>query len=352
MLWEYRPCSSRLEMLGWGVQLADNRRVLRLFHFEPGSDRAVEVDAAELRSVRSGDGWVWLDVVGADEAEVEGICGEFGFDLLGAEDVAAETEYPKADDYEDHTFTVLHGVADDTTRLRTVEYDAFVGSDYLVVFRGEELPGFEWIREHVVLPGRLASMGPDRLFGLLAEAGATRFSVLVDALEEHIEDLEYQALAGDPGVISGIHALRRDALKLRRVLAPQRDTIRRLGHEQFPAFGVRARMRLESVHDQYDRTIESLESSRALLGAVLETYRATVAERANEVMKVLTVFAAIVLPLSLIAGIYGMNFANMPELDWRWAYLGTLGAMATLALSLWTFTPSPTRQRRRRPQPL
>jgi magnesium transporter len=324
-------------MPGWGVELADNHQVLRLFHIEPGSDHAVEIDSTELRSVRSGGGWVWLDVVGADEAEVEDICGRFNFDMLSVEDVVAAIAYPKVDYYEDHTFVVLHGVADDSTRFRTVEYDAFVGPNYLVVFRQEELPGFEWIRENVARPGHMAWMGPDRLFALLAEAGASRFNVLVDALEERVEELDRRALVGDPGVIGEIHALRRDALMLRRVLVPQLGTIRRLARDKSPTLGDRARMRLTSVQDQYDRATDSLATSGALLGAVLETYRATVVERANEVMKVLTVFAAIVLPLSLIAGIYGMNFARMPELDWRWGYFGVLGVMATVAVSLWAY---------------
>ncbi len=309
--------------------------MLRLFHIEPGSDHAVELDAADLRSALNGDGWVWIDVVGADEAEVEDICASFNFDVLSVEDVIGAIDYPKVDYFGDHTFVVLHGVADDSTRFRTVEYDVFVGPDYLVVFRQEELPGFEWIRETIAMPGHLAWIGPDRLFALLAEAGASRFNVLADAVAERVEQLDSRALVGDPGVIAEIQALRRDVLVLRQVLAPQRTTIRRLARDEFPAIGDRAQMRLTNVQDQYDRATESLATSGDLLGAVLETYRATVAEKANEVMKVLTVFAAIILPLSLIAGLYGMNFARMPELDWRWGYFGVLGIMATVAISLW-----------------
>ena len=309
--------------------------MVRLFHVEPGSDHAVELDAAELRSTLSGDGWVWVDVVGADEAEVEEICRSFNFDMLSVEDVVSATKYPKVDYFGDHTFVVLHGIAPDSTRFRTVEYDVFVGPNYLVMFLQEELPGFEWIRQTLTHPGHLAWIGPDRLFALLAEAGASRFNVLADAVAERVEELDHRALVGDPGVIAEIQALRRDVLVLRQLLAPQRATIRRLARDEFPAIGDRAQMRLTGVQDQYDRATESLATSGDLLAAVLETYRATVAERANEVMKVLTVFAAIVLPLSLITGLYGMNFARIPELDWRWGYFGVLGIMTTVAVSLW-----------------
>lgn len=310
---------------------------MRLFHVPPGSDAVVEVDAAEFEELRGDGGWLWLDVVGGDGVTVEKICAAFGFDHLAIEDVLAESAYPKADDYPDHTLVILHGVADDPTAFRTVEYDSFIGPDYLVVFRAAELAGFDWVREQLLETGHRAPEGPDRLFGLLADAGATRFQVLVDALEQKVEELEEQALGGDPEVIGEVHALRRDAVKLRRVLGPQRDTVHRLASDEFPALGIRARMRLRSAHDQFDQATQSLDSSRSLLGAVLETYRAVVAERANEVMKVLAVFAAILLPLSVIAGVYGMNFANMPELDWRWAYFGVLGLMGTVAVTLWLY---------------
>ncbi len=317
--------------------MADNRRVTRVLHVHPGSDAVSEAPVERLQSLRREGGWVWVDAVGTEDATVEQTCREFGFDQLGVEDVLSITERPKADDYPDHTLAILHGVADDVTQFRTVEYDSFIGPDFLVVFRREDLPGFRWIWDQLLQPGHPPPPSPDRLFALLVEAGATRFNALADALEQHIEDLEGRALAGDPTVIGEVHALRRDAVRLRQVLAPQRDTIRRLAEDEFPAVGERARLRLRSARDLYEQATESLDSSRALLEAVLETYRASVAERANEVMKILAVFAAILLPLSVIAGIYGMNFANMPELDWRWAYFGTLGIMGSVAVTLWLY---------------
>jgi magnesium transporter len=144
-------------------------------------------------------------------------------------------------------------------------------------------------------------------------------------------------VSGDPGVVGLVQALRRDSIVLRRALAPQRDMVRSLAHEGMPGIDERARRRLDSVYDDCFRVVESLDMARALLASVLETYRSTVAERTNEVMKVLTVFAAIILPLSLVAGIYGMNFTNMPELDWPPAYFVVLAAMLAFAIGLWFY---------------
>lgn len=309
----------------------------RLYHVAPGADRAVETGANGVERARAAGGWMWLDVEGVDAAEVQAVADRFGFDRLAVEDVLEAAEHPRVDDYPGHTMVTLLGIADDDTRLRTVEYDVFVGPGYLVTFLHEPLPGFAWMRAHLVEGGRPAGMGPSRFLALLLEAGATRYRTLADALDGRIEEMEDRALAGDPSVIGEIHALRRDLLYLRRVVGPQEDAVHRLATEELPGIEPRARMRLAGVERQYERVLDSLDTARSLLEAVLETYRASVAERANEVMKVLTVFAAIVLPLSLIAGIYGMNFAHMPELAWRWAYFAVLGLMGVVGLGLWVY---------------
>jgi magnesium transporter len=308
----------------------------RLYHVPAGSDRAAEVAADTWTEVRDAAGWVWRDVVGASAQEVEAIAADLGFDALAVEDILTFTEYPKADEYPDHTFVVLHGIADDPTRLRTVECHAFIGPDYLVTLHEEDLPFFESVREQVEA-GRHADAGPDGLFALLAEAAATRYDSLAVGLEDEFESLEDRAMGGDPSVIAEVHALRRDALMLRRVTTAQRDTVRQLADVVFPGIGERARMRLGSARDHYVRAAESIDTSRAVLGAVLEAHRAAVAERTNEVMKVLTVFAAIVLPMTLLTGIYGMNFHHMPELAWRWGYFALLGVMAVLGIVLWIY---------------
>ena len=308
-----------------------------LFHVAAGSDRAEPVEVGALEAVRASGGWLWLDVVDFTADEALAVSRAFGFDPIAMEDVTDLTEFPKVDDYEDHAFVVAHGVTPDPARLHTSEYNAFIGTGHLVTFHREDLPEFGWVRERVVEPGWLGGSGPDQVFARLAEAGARRFQPLVEGLEERVLDVEARAVAGDHTVIGEVQALRRDALMLRKIVGPLRDTFMRLGTEQLAGVGERARLRCQSVRDHYFRISESLDTAQAVLGAVLETYRSTVAERTNEVMKVLTVFTAILLPLSLIAGIYGMNFAHMPELRWRLGYLWALGLMLVVAFALWVY---------------
>ena len=308
-----------------------------LFHVAVGADRAEPAEADSLEAVRGSGGWLWLDVVDFSGEEALATARVFGFDPIAMEDVTDLTEFPKVDDYRDHAFVVAHGVAPDPARLHTSEYNAFIGSGILVTFHREDLPEFSWLRERVQEPGWLGGSGPDGAFARLAEAGARRFQPLIEGLEERVLDIEARAVAGDHTVIGEVQALRRDALMLRKIVGPLRDTFMRLGSEPLAGVGERARLRCQSVRDHYFRIAESLDTAQAVLGAMLETYRSTVAERTNEVMKVLTVFTAILLPLSLVAGIYGMNFAHMPELAWRLGYLWALGVMAVVAVGLWLY---------------
>ncbi len=291
----------------------------------------------ELEDLVSGAAWFWLDVDEVDSEVVDEIGRLFRLNRVGLDDVHAITEFPKADDYDDHLFFSSHSPALIEDRVTTAELDGFLSDRYLITFHRAQIPGVEWTRERVLQAEDLSSLRPDVLLAGILEAAARRSLQLVDGLEAQISDLESRSVAGDPNVVGLVQAFRRDAIVLRRALAPERDMVRSLMHEGMPGIDDRARRRLDSVYDDCFRVVESLDMARALLASVLETYRSTVAERMNEVMKVLTVFSAIILPLSLLAGIYGMNFTNMPELKKPWAYFALLGVMACFAIGLWLY---------------
>src|SRR5690606_33990264 len=137
---------------------------------------------------------------------------------------------------------------------------------------------------------------------------------------------EEGAIEGDPAVLPDLHALRRDIALLRRSLAPQRRMLELLARSHPDPTDPAGRDLADAV-DHHAHMVESLDSAHQMVATLVDTYRSATAERLNEVMKVLTVFSAIFLPLTLVAGIYGMNFRHMPELDDRWAYPGALGLM-------------------------
>jgi magnesium transporter len=308
----------------------DNQTMLRAFVPGPG-DTLAAVDAATVDL--SEHAWVWFDVVAGTIDEIKALGELFHLNRHVVEDASTDTHFPKLDDYDDHLFVVLHGVAERDGRLETVELDAVVGDGFLITAHRRAAPSIDWIVEHA---GSRVS-GPDVAFSRLAEAMARSLLPLVEALDETIDDLEERAIVGDGAVVPEIQALRRDTIRLRRVIGPQREVLARLAASSSPLVQPRSRQRFASANDHYVRVYESVDAARTLLTSTLDTYRGAVAERMNEVMKVLTVYAAILLPLSLIAGIYGMNFANMPELQWRWGYFALLGAMGVLAVGQWIY---------------
>ncbi|MDH3260326.1 MAG: magnesium/cobalt transporter CorA [Acidimicrobiia bacterium] len=311
--------------------------MLRLMTVLNGMPHFSEPSILDLEDQVRGADWFWLDVDSVDYEPVEEIGRLFALNRIGLDDVHAVTEFPKADNYDDHVFFSSHSPAIADDRVTTAELDGFLSDGYLITFHRTPIPGVEWTYERLLQADAFSALRPDMLLAGILEAAIRRSLQLVDGLETQIGDLESRSVVGDPSVVGLVQAFRRDAIILRRVLAPERDMVRSLMHEGMPGVDERTRRRLDSVYDDCYRVVESLDMARALLASVLETYRGAVAERTNEVMKVLTVFTVIILPLSLLAGIYGMNFSNMPELQWPWAYFALLAVMLTVVLGLWVY---------------
>jgi magnesium transporter len=311
----------------------DNPDVTRLLHCDDPTEGLRQVPLADLDRLREAGGWFWYDIESPSEAEVQSIARLAGLHNVDLEDVAGPVEYPKVEPRQEYVYAVVHTIDIAAERLRTVEIDVILGDNYLVTVRSADAPGFDAVAE---VASSEPVGGPDVLLALLLDTIARRMMPLVGALDDEIDELETLAIAGVPQVLERVQALRRDVVRLRRVIMAQQEVPRTLA-ELSDRVGPRARTRLESAASDHAAAVDALDTARSLLASVLETYRGAAAERMNEVMKVLTVFSAIVLPLSLVSGIYGMNFAHMPELAWRWGYLAVVALMAAIASGLWWY---------------
>ncbi len=283
-------------------------------------------------------GWIWIDLERPERSDLQPFIDHWGWDRITVEDVFDYTPSARYADHGDYVFVAWHVLGPPAVRVDTAEVDAYLGTNYLVTIRQAPITSLDDLIEEFKTSPPATEGGPDRMLARVADDSTDRFTPLLDALEERTEALEDEALLGDPRVIGEVQALRRDATRLRRIVAPQREVMLALSREEStPLIDRRARLRFAHVYDQLFRMVESLDGARLLLAAVLETYRSAVAEATNRVMKVLTVFSAIVLPLTLVAGIYGMNFDYMPELRWPVGYFLALGVMAVTAIGLWTW---------------
>ncbi len=299
---------------------------------EYGPDRVAEWQAAgaeEIPARRVGLPVLWIDVVGLHEVELVRALGEqFGLHPLALEDVLNTGQRPKMEPYEDHIFMVMKLMHFSTGHVESEQISFFLGAGFVLTF--QEIPGdvFEPVRQRLrMAQGRIRRMGPDYLtYALLDSLVDHCFPVLED-FGERLEDLEKEVVEEpDRETVGLVHAAKRDLLVLRRATWPQREVVSALERFESPLVSREIRIFLRDLYDHTVQVMDMVETYRDLATGLLDIYLSSVSNRMNEVMKVLTVLASIFIPLTFLAGIYGMNFDpkashwNMPELEWAYGY--------------------------------
>lgn len=307
--------------------------MIRVIRVRPDGVTVEEPSLSDVALTDPDRGWQWIDIAETGTDAIERIARGFGFDEVAISETTEPTVFPKLSDLDDRLFLIAHTPGLHQDRITTNELGAFLTPGTLITFHTVPIPGIEHAARRL-LDDRSGHGDPGDVLSMILDSGAERALRLIDGLDEQIEQLEELAMTGDHGVLGRVQDLRRDAIILRRVLAPQRDTIRDLSRAE-AHLNAATRRELDSLYYNYFRIVESLDGARALLSAVLDTYRNTIAERTNQTIKVLTVFSVILLPLSLMAGIYGMNFVGMPFLDEPWGFWAMIAAMAVVAVVVW-----------------
>lgn len=281
--------------------------------------------------------FVWLDVKDREADELDALGERFGYDPAAIEDVLDIEQLPKFDDYGDHLFVVLHALttdAADEERLDTHEVDCFISPQMLVTVRAAPVKGLEWLWEAVQAHPHMAEFGSDELFAQLAEVMGRRYIEVITAIESQVDALADDALAADPNILAEVQALRREEATLRRVLRPQRLVLGSL-RSNATIFSTESVKQLTDAYDMHDLVVQSLEATRGLLTDTLDTYRGAAAERQAQAATVLTVYAAIMLPLTVVTGWYGMNFSNLPFETRAWGWIVVTAVMVAFALGSW-----------------
>jgi magnesium transporter len=289
-------------------------------------------------------GVTWINVEGLSDVELIAHLGErFGFHKLALEDVVNCGQRPKVEPYDDHEFVILRSVQiDQGTDLIGEQISLFLGAGYVVTF--QEIPGDSWeaVRERIRLGrGLIRKRGSDYLAYALIDALIDEFFPVLERYGEEIERLENELiLKASPGLLIEIHRIKRDLLMLRRAAWPERDLLNSILRDGSDRITAETRVFLRDCYDHVVQAIDVIETYRELAGGMLDVYLSSQGNRMNEIMKVLTILSAIFIPLSFIAGVYGMNFDtevsrfNMPELHWVMGYPFALGLMAVVALVL------------------
>jgi magnesium transporter len=285
-----------------------------------------------LDGVVPADGWSWIDVVAEpeDADELLRLTTPFGLDRISIRDAVSDLDLPKHDDFGHHLLVVLHGLR--TDRVATYEVDCFLGDRLLVTVRDRPSRTIDSLRAQIASRPDLAARSIDEILALLAEALTRRLLSVLDAFDERVEELSTRALQAHPDLLEDLTAVRTDLAAVRRVVHPQREALDVLRHSSSSLLTEAGRRRLSDVFDVASRAAGGLDEARTALAETLDAYRGAEARQATDVTKVLTLYAAIMLPLTLIVGFFGMNFENLPWLQRDWGWVVVTAAMTVIAL--------------------
>lgn len=268
----------------------------------------------------------WINIDGVHQVEViEKLGAHFVLHPLLQEDVVDTHQRPKLDEYDDHLFIVLKMFIfnEEENELEAEQVSFIVGSSFVISFQERRGDVFDQVRERLRNgKGRIRKKGSDYLAYSLIDAVVDSYYNILEEIGEHIETLQDE-LVSEPkqGDLQVIQHLKRDMLFLRKSIWPLREAVGGLAKSESTLIKQDVLIYLRDVYDHAIQVIDTIETFRDMLSAMLDIYLSSVSNRMNEVMKVLTVMATIFIPMTFLAGVYGMNFKYMPELEWRYAYL-------------------------------
>ncbi len=292
----------------------------------------------ECFPLRGKEGVTWINIDGCDEDVIQKIDTHLGIHPLVLEDIIDTHQRPKAEDHGDHVFLVLRMIYfnGDGSDIFSEQVSLLWGENFVISFQEQERPGdvFDGVRERLrSAKGRIRKEGADYLAYSLIDEIADYYFVILERLGDRIDSLEAELMSGIRREMPvEIHRLKKNMIFLHRQMWPLRDVINSLLRDEPRLVTKTTQIYLRDVYGHTTQINDTIDAFRESLSAMHDVYLSSVSNRMNEVMKVLTMFSALFIPLTFLAGIYGMNFEYMPELKWRYGYFVLLSFMAVLSV--------------------
>ncbi len=307
-----------------------------LFRAQGGQVRT-DVAAEEFGTLLRGpDGLLWVDMAAEPPETCEPILrGTFGFHPLAVDDALQESHVPKVDDWGTYLYLVLHAMSfdgQDGGRLDASELDVFLGRNYLVTYHDRPIAAVDRVWELCRRDSRHLQRGADHLLYRLTDELVASYMPVVELMDEAIDRFEDRIFdRPDPDTVERLFALKRALLHQRRILMPQREVLNKLARDDYAAVDADSRVFFRDVYDHLVRLHDLNESMRDLVGGALDTYLSVINNRMNEIMKTLTLITTLFMPISFLAGFFGMNFFQ-PVLTALTGWTGGLAFVLTLVL--------------------
>jgi magnesium transporter len=312
--------------------------MINSFVYDKKGNVTTDVSQDELRAIlKKKDAFVWVDIEQPSASDNLILKDVFNFHPLAIEDCVNITHYPKVDIYEDYLFLIVHAFdfTSQEKEIATLELNLFFSTHFLVTYHVRPVKSVVETKERCTQkPEAIMGRGADVLVYTMLDALVDNFIPFLNALDQRIDGLEEEIFENSNSVLSKIITIRNDIIKLRKVIRPQRNTIHQLTREGIPFVEKDNLIYFRDVYDQLYRISEQSDGYRDMVSGVLDTHLSFTSNKMNQIMKTLTIVMTIMLPLTLITGIYGMNFKYMPELDARYGYFIVLAFMFFIAAGL------------------
>ena len=316
--------------------------VIRLIDYDRENLREASLQAVEeALPLKESPTVSWIDLVGLHDTEVIAEIGNtFSLHPLILEDIAHTGQRPKIEEYDELLFVVLKMIEySPKHELSSEQISLVVGPNILLSFQEKEGDVFNGVRDRIRKGNpRIRRLGTDYLCYALLDAIVDNYFLVMEAIEGKIEDLEEELLAGPTeNTLHEIHRLRRNIIFLRRSIWPLREVVNTLSRGDFPQISEETEVFYRDVYDHTVQVMDAVETFRDVISSMVDMYMSSISNKMNEVMKILTIIATIFIPVTFVAGIYGMNFEFMPELGWRWGYFAAWGIMLALIITMVIF---------------
>lgn len=314
---------------------------MEIFVYPDGSDTVAEGFTVEQLPdlLKNEKALLWVDMEAPSEADDHVLLDVFHFHPLTVEDCRANRHHPKVEEFPDYLYFIVHALRTDASpeRFNTIELDGFIGRNYVLTYHHDRFISIDKVKQSVRSSPVTCQRGASFLLHHIIDSIVDDYLPVMDDFDEQINELEdniFTLRRPNDEILQEILGLKRSVLRLRRISSKQLEVLYRISHGQFDLISGPVLPFFRDIYDHLVRVTDLAESYRDLISGSLEAYLSVVSNRLNEIMKVLTIFSAIMLPLTFIAGVYGMNFDNMPELHSRYGYYTVWIIMLIVAVGM------------------
>ena len=323
-----------------GERLTEKTRITVLDYDEANIEEKEISTARECRQFKDRPTVTWIHINGIHDVQtLEELGTIFGLHPLTLEDILNSDQRPKMEDFCEYIYIVLkafYSNNDQANEIHSEQISIVLGRSFVISFQEKETDIFRPIRERIRAgKGRLRKSGADYLAYALIDSIVDNYFTILEQVGERIEILE-ESLVKSPStqILQAIQDLKREMIFLRKTVWPLREAISSLERTGCQLVQESTDVYLKDIYDHTIQVIDTIETFRDMLSGILDIYLSSISNRMNEIMKVLTVIATIFMPLTFLAGVYGMNFKYMPELEWHWGYFSIWGIMLAIAISM------------------